>query len=91
MFREGERWTYKGDIAGLGIPEGVKDVIGRRLGRLSEATNKVLSLAAVIGRQFDLALLTRVADASALSLAREDVDDCGRASRRPRRDGASSG
>ena len=62
MFREGERWTYKGDIAGLGIPEGVKDVIGRRLGRLSEATNKVLSLAAVIGRQFDLALLTRIAD-----------------------------
>lgn len=62
VFREGGRWTYNGDIAGLGIPEGVKDVIGRRLGRLSEATNKVLSLAAVIGRQFDLALLTRIAD-----------------------------
>jgi class 3 adenylate cyclase/tetratricopeptide (TPR) repeat protein len=61
VVHEGERWTYKGDIAALGIPEGVKDVIGRRLGRLSEATNKVLSLAAVIGRQFDLALLTRVA------------------------------
>ena len=66
VFRDGRRWTYKGDIAALGIPEGVKDVIGRRLGRLSEATNKVLSLAAVIGRQFDLALLTRVADASSL-------------------------
>ena len=70
VFRDGERWTYKGDIAGLGIPEGVKDVIGRRLGRLSEATNKVLSLAAVIGRQFDLALLTRIADLSALSPSR---------------------
>lgn len=64
VFREGERWTYQGDIAALGIPEGVKDVIGRRLGRLSEATNKVLSLAAVIGRQFDLPLLTRIADLS---------------------------
>ena len=64
VFRDGDRWTYTGDIAGLGIPEGVKDVIGRRLGRLSEATNKVLSLAAVIGRQFDLALLTRIADLS---------------------------
>jgi class 3 adenylate cyclase/tetratricopeptide (TPR) repeat protein len=64
IFQEGERWTYKGNIAGLAIPEGVKDVIGRRLSRLSEATNKVLSLAAVIGRHFDLALLTLVAEQS---------------------------
>ncbi|MBI1818024.1 MAG: AAA family ATPase [Deltaproteobacteria bacterium] len=62
IFQEGERWTYKGSVAGLGIPEGVKEVIGRRLSRLSEATNKVLSLAAVIGRHFDLALLTRIAE-----------------------------
>src|SRR5262249_38633854 len=52
----------KGDIAGLGIPEGIKEVIGRRLSRLSEQTNKVLQLAAVIGRQFDLSLLTRIAE-----------------------------
>ncbi|MBI1815527.1 MAG: AAA family ATPase [Deltaproteobacteria bacterium] len=64
IFQEGERWTYKGSVAGLGIPEGVKEVIGRRLSRLSEATNKVLSLAAVIGRHFDLALLTLVAEQS---------------------------
>src|SRR6185295_5543866 len=64
VFRQGDHWTYDGDIPGLGIPEGVKEVIGRRLARLSEATNKVLSLAAVIGRQFDLGLLTRVADLS---------------------------
>jgi len=62
IFQEENRWTYKGDIAGLGIPEGIKEVIGRRLSRLSEETNKVLHLAAVIGRQFDVALLTRVAD-----------------------------
>jgi len=62
VFQEGDRWTYKGDIAALTIPEGIKEVIGRRLARLSEATNKVLSLAAVIGRQFDLALLTRISD-----------------------------
>jgi tetratricopeptide (TPR) repeat protein len=41
-------------------------VIGRRLNRLSEATNKVLTFASVIGRQFDLALLTRVAVGSPL-------------------------
>src|SRR5262249_25865224 len=54
IFQEGERWTYRGNIAGLGIPEGIKEVIGRRVNRLSEPTNKVLSLAAVIGRQFDV-------------------------------------
>jgi len=64
IFQEGERWTYRGDITALGIPEGIKEVIGRRLSRLSEETNKVLHLAAVIGRQFDVALLTRIADLS---------------------------
>jgi len=62
IFQEGERWTFRGDITALGIPEGIKEVIGRRLSRLSEGTNKVLHLAAVIGRQFDIALLTRIAD-----------------------------
>src|SRR4029077_17133604 len=57
LFYEGGRWTYRGEVAALGIPEGVREVIGRRLGRLSEAKNRVLGLAAVIGRQFDLALL----------------------------------
>jgi tetratricopeptide (TPR) repeat protein len=64
IFQEGNRWTYRGDIAGLGIPEGIREVIGRRLDRLSEPTNKALTLAAVIGRQFDVALLTRIADMS---------------------------
>ena len=62
VFRENDRWTFKGDIAGLGIPEGIKEAIGRRLNRLSDETNKILHLAAVIGRQFDVPLLTRIAD-----------------------------
>lgn len=61
LYREEERWTYKGDIASLGIPDGVRDVISRRLGRLSETSNRVLGLAAIVGRQFDLALLAKVA------------------------------
>jgi predicted ATPase len=64
FFHEGERWKYRGTIESLGIPEGVREVIGRRLGRLSEATNRLLGLAAVIGRQFDVALLAKVAEAS---------------------------
>ena len=43
----------------LGVPEGIKDLIRQRLGRLSEDCNQVLGLAAVIGQEFDLALLER--------------------------------
>ncbi|MGB2940068.1 MAG: AAA family ATPase [Candidatus Dormiibacterota bacterium] len=41
----------------MGIPESVREVIGRRLSRLSEETNTVLAHAAVLGREFDLAIL----------------------------------
>jgi tetratricopeptide (TPR) repeat protein len=48
------------------IPEGVKEVIGRRLDRLSERCNETLTVAAVIGRQFSLKqLLAVVNDATA--------------------------
>ena len=47
-------------IADLGIPEGVCEVVGRRLTRLSDDANLALSRAAVIGREFDVAVLERV-------------------------------
>jgi len=43
------------------IPEGLRDVIGKRLSRLADSTNQVLSVAAVIGREFRLDVLQRVA------------------------------
>jgi eukaryotic-like serine/threonine-protein kinase len=45
------------------IPDGLRDVIGKRLSRLSESCNKVLAVAAVIGRDFQLEVLQRVAGA----------------------------
>jgi class 3 adenylate cyclase/DNA-binding CsgD family transcriptional regulator/tetratricopeptide (TPR) repeat protein len=42
------------------IPNGVREVIGKRLNRLSERAGRVLSTAACIGRSFDLALLARL-------------------------------
>ncbi len=42
------------------IPEGVKEVIGRRLNLLSPACNEMLALASVIGRDFALDLLQQV-------------------------------
>lgn len=50
QMTENTAWT---DI----IPEGVRDAIGSRLGRLSETCNQVLSTASVIGREFEFALL----------------------------------
>ena len=44
------------------IPEGVREVIGRRLDRLSERCNEVLTTAAVIGRQFRFPVLLKLSD-----------------------------
>ena len=46
----------------LGLPDGVKEVIVQRLSRLSEECNRVLSLAAVIGREFDIEVLEALGD-----------------------------
>ena len=45
---------------GLRIPEGVREVIGQRLNRLSETCNRVLTTASVIGRDFGLDQLVRL-------------------------------
>jgi hypothetical protein len=45
-----------------GVPEGVRDVINARVGRLSAHAGRVLGIAALIGRDFDLDLLEQVAD-----------------------------
>src|SRR3954471_9207174 len=54
--------TAGGSAAELQIPQGVREVVGRRLDRLSEETNEALRVAAVIGRDFDEDLVWRVAE-----------------------------
>ncbi len=59
---EDARWQATGQTPlELGIPEGLRDVIGKRLTRLSEECNRVLSMAAVIGRDLSLQVLQEVA------------------------------
>jgi DNA-binding SARP family transcriptional activator len=53
-----------------GVPDGVRDVIARRVARLSEHAGRVLGISALIGRDFDLDLLERVA-----GLAEEELLD----------------
>lgn len=51
-----------GGAEGIRIPEGVREVIGQRLNRLSGDCNRVLSTAAVNGREFTVDLLDRLID-----------------------------
>jgi tetratricopeptide (TPR) repeat protein len=48
------------EILRTGLPDGVKDAVARRLGRLSVEANRALTIASVIGRNFDLELLERI-------------------------------
>ncbi len=59
-WRDG-RWVVNiRDGGELGIPRGVHEVVSRRLEKLPAETLELLSTAAVIGREFDLPVLTHV-------------------------------
>jgi len=51
-----------GALWSLGLPQGVREVIGRRLGRLSEECARVLALASVVGREFELRAIERLSE-----------------------------
>ena len=50
MAQEGT--LTKDSISDIAIPDGVREALGRRLNRLSEETNELLQIAAIIGRDF---------------------------------------
>jgi len=54
------RWVVEKEFEELAIPQSVRDVVGQRIARLGEGPLKTLTAAAVIGRDFDLALLATV-------------------------------
>jgi tetratricopeptide (TPR) repeat protein len=58
---EDGRWSAKKGVGAISLPESVREVVGARAARLGEDARNVLSLASVIGRDFDLDLLERVA------------------------------
>src|SRR5579875_313638 len=51
--------------AELEIPQGVKDLLRRRLARLEQGCRRTLAIAAVAGRDFELAVLERLREGSA--------------------------
>jgi len=62
VYRERDGWRSRlTSEDGLRIPEGVRQVIGRRLARCSEGAKQVLTLASVLGSEFHCDVLQRFA------------------------------
>ncbi len=61
LYLEAGRWERK-PIEEIDIPQSVREVIGRRLERVSESSQRVLGLAAVIGRRFRFEVLQALAE-----------------------------
>jgi class 3 adenylate cyclase len=84
------RWVSEDSLEKMALPDSVREVIGARVVRLGQNTQRILSLAAVIGRDFDLDLLALAAgtsedelldeldQAAAVALVREQPDAPGR-------------
>ena len=64
MLAHGHEGSERQTPPEMRIPEGLTDVIGKRLSRLSTEANSVLSIAAVLGREFRLDVLETVAGLS---------------------------
>jgi DNA-binding NarL/FixJ family response regulator len=77
LGRTGNARTASADsIAELGVAEGVREVIGRRLARLSSDANDLLTVAAVIGRFFTMRELEAASgrDGSPLTVPLEEAE-----------------
>jgi tetratricopeptide (TPR) repeat protein len=65
FVRDKGRWLPSKDTpVEMKIPDGLRDVIGKRLSSLSETCNRLLTIAAVIGREFCLEVLQKVSGMS---------------------------
>ena len=62
LLRDGNGWMPRISIEELGIPEGVRQVIGTRLLKLSDTANHLLSVASAFRGAFSFEIATGVAD-----------------------------
>lgn len=69
IFERDGRWSSDRSIEEFGLPESIREVVGRRLNRLSNSCGEALSVGSVIGREFDLVVLARVSGIQEDSLA----------------------
>jgi len=77
LFERGGRWVSALTPDEIGVPEEIKEVLSRRLGRQSDDCRTALSQAAVLGREFSFDVLRVMADSDedALIAALEEAVD----------------
>jgi len=56
------QWDQPLTLTDIGLPEGIRQLIGRRLERLGPTTRRLLTIAAVMGREFRLSLIEGLVD-----------------------------
>jgi len=59
------RWVATVDLAAVGLPQSVREVIGARVRHLGDDAHRVLSAAAVAGRDFDVSVAAAASDLDA--------------------------
>jgi tetratricopeptide (TPR) repeat protein len=57
-----EEWDAPVSLEEVGLPEGIRQLIGRRLERLDLTTRRLLTIAAVVGREFRLSIIEGLVD-----------------------------
>ena len=68
IAQQDERWVSSSPSIALVLPEGLREVIGRRLTRLGDDATQTLRIGAVLGRSFEAELVEAV-------LGRDALDD----------------
>jgi predicted ATPase len=65
IVRQGERWIATAQVSDVEIPDTLQGLLLARIDRLPPETKRTLRVAAVIGRQFGVAMLERLLEAKA--------------------------
>ncbi len=60
--QEDGHWVATVDMSSIGLPESVREVVDQRVRRLGDEVQQILTVASVIGRDFDLGLLARLVE-----------------------------
>jgi class 3 adenylate cyclase/tetratricopeptide (TPR) repeat protein len=75
LTQDDGRWTLSGALEDLDLPEGVLDVVGQRLARLSPEANQALGVAALCGLEFRVRVLCGVPEAGTPDAIVDGLDE----------------
>ena len=64
LYQQHGRWAAGANLAELGTPQSLREVVAERVARLGEPAGDLLRHGAVVGRDFDVALLSSATGAS---------------------------